>query len=86
MAVYAESTGRRQREQTEPEHRTSGEWGAVAAEALIGFALRVVALLIIAGALFALIAAAGIAQPVWLAPADEQPRLIPSPWSGQDGA
>jgi hypothetical protein len=73
-------------ERKQSERKGEG-WGSVAAEAFVGFALRVVALLIVAGALFALIAAASLAQPIWLGPVEEeQQQLIPSPWSGESGA
>lgn len=81
MAVYVEHIDRKRSEQ-----RKSEDWGSVAAEALVGFVLRVVALLLIAGALFAVIAAASVAQPIWLGPVDEQQQLIPAPWSGESGA
>jgi hypothetical protein len=73
-------------ERKQSEQRKGEGWGSVAAEAFVGFALRVAALLIIAGALFALIAAASLAQPIWLGPVEEQQQLIPSPWSGESGA
>jgi hypothetical protein len=68
------------------EQRKAGEWGKVAVEAAVGFALRFIALLIIAGALFALLAVANVAQPIWLAPFEEQPLLVPTPWSEQNAA
>lgn len=81
MAVYVENMDRKRSEQ-----RKAGNWESVAAEALVGFVLRVVALLIIAGALFAVIAAASVAQPIWLGPVEEEQQLIPAPWSGESGA
>jgi hypothetical protein len=73
-------------ERKQSEQRKGEGWGSVAAEAFVGFALRVVALLIIAGALFALIAAASLAQPIWLGPVEEQQQLIPAPWAGEGAA
>lgn len=76
MAVYAEQLGRKK----------AGNWRTVAAESLAGFVMRFVIVLVVAGALFAVLAAANVAQPYWLAPVNEEPILIPAPWSGQDGA
>lgn len=73
MAVYAENIGRKK----------PGQWKAIAAESLAGFVLRFVALLIVAAALFAALSAANLTQPYWLAPVEENPILIPAPWSGE---
>lgn len=72
MAVYAEDLGRK-----------AGGWKAVAAESLTGFVLRVAALLIIAAAMFTVLAAANVAQQYWPAPVQEEPILIPTP-SGEN--
>jgi hypothetical protein len=87
MAVYAEDLRRRK----------SGGWKAVA-ESLTGFALRFILLLVVAGALFAALAAASLVQSHWqvpaednpimipAAPAEDNPIMIPAPWTGQDTA
>lgn len=89
MAVYAENIGGKRAQQVQGSH-DSQRWGGTAAEVLVGFALRVIALLVIVCALSAIVAAAGLARPVWLRPADEQRieqrMIIPPPWSGQHGA
>lgn len=82
MAVYAGNLGRGKA----GDRKKAGDWRALAAESLAGFAIRVVALLIVAAALFAVLAAVNVAQPYWLAPVDEELILIPAPWSGQEGA
>jgi len=76
MAVYAGDLGRKR----------AGDSKGVAASWVGGFALRILALLVVAAALFAILAAVNVAQPFWLAPVEEQPILIPAPWSGELGA
>ena len=90
MAVYVEQLGRKNSKERNSKDGKIGARGALA-----GPLTRFLALLVVAGALLLLMA--NVAQPHWLAPLNtppsywvapvqENPILIPAPWSGQDGA
>ncbi len=63
-----------------------GSWKASLARSVAGFALRFLALVIVAATLYAALAAASVALPAFLEPVEENPILIPTPWSGEAAA